>query len=78
MHTRKLSHGILEPLAINIGSVIVEFLFCLLEELDLLNELPLHLAQLYLMLGGPLLQLGHFCLHILVLLLQVDHLIAER
>jgi len=43
MHTDKLSHDILEPLAISIGDVIVELLFDLLEELDFLSELPLHL-----------------------------------
>ena len=78
MHAGKLSHGIMEPLVIGISDVIVEFLFCLLEELDLLSKLPLHLAQLDLTLDGPFLQLDHFCLHILDLLLEVDHLIAER
>jgi len=43
MHTDKLSHGILEPLAISINNVIVEFLFRLLEELNLLSQLPFHL-----------------------------------
>jgi len=52
MHAGKLSHGILEPLVISINDVIVEFLFGLLEELDLLSQLPFHLPQLDFVLGG--------------------------
>ena len=78
MHAGKVNHGILKPLAISIGNVVGELFFCFLEKLDLLSKLPLHLAQLDLTLDGPFLQLDHFCLHILDLLLEVDHLIAER
>ena len=69
MHAGKLSYGILEPLAISINDIVVEFLFYLLEELDLLNQLPLHLPQLNFALGGPLLQLGHLGRHPLYLFL---------
>jgi len=78
MHACKLSYGILEPLVISIDNIVVEFFFCFLEELDLLSQLPLHLPQLDLALGTSLLQLGHLGLHSLDLLLQINHLVAER
>jgi len=43
MHTGKLSDGILEPLAVSIGSVIGEFLLHLLEKLNLFDQLPFNL-----------------------------------
>lgn len=78
MHAGKMSHGILKPLAISVDGIVGELFLCLLEELNLLSQLPLHLPQLDLTLGGSLLQLAHFSLCLLDLLLQVDHLIAER
>ena len=78
MHAGKLNHGILKPLAISIGSVVGELFFCFLEKLDLLSKLPLHLAQLDITLGGPLLQLGHPGLRLIYLLLQFNHFVAER
>jgi len=78
MHAGNLSHGIFEPSVISISDVIGEFLFSVLEELDLLAKLPLHLAQLDLVLSGPLLQLGHLGLRLLDVLLQINHFVAER
>jgi len=78
MHTGNLSHGIFEPSTIGIDNIVGEFLFCLLEELDFLGKLPLHLAQLDLTLSGPLLQLGHPGLRLFYLLLQINHFVAER
>ena len=43
MHTSKLIYGILEHLAISVGRIIVELLFCLLEELDIFSQHPYHL-----------------------------------
>ena len=62
MHTGKLSYGILEPLAISIGNIIVELLLRLLEEFNFLGQFPFYLPQLNLALGDPLLQLGLACI----------------
>jgi len=78
MHAGNLSHGIFEPSTISIGSVVGELFFGFLEELDLLGKLPLHLAKLNLTLGGPFLQLGHLGLHLLDLLLQINHFVALK
>jgi len=67
MHAGKLSLGILEPLAISIGGVISSSVF--LKSSTFSASFPLHLAQLNLTLGGPLLQLGHVGLCLLDLLL---------
>ena len=53
MHASKLIHDILEPLAISIDNIVVEFLLCLLEELDLLSEPPLPPAPTGLPVGWP-------------------------
>ena len=55
MHAGKLSHGILKPLAISVSGVVGELFLCLLEEFNILSQLPFHLPQLNFALGGPLL-----------------------
>ena len=78
MHAGNWSHGIFEPNTIGIGNVVGELIFGLLEELDLLGKLPLHLAKLNLTLSDPLLQLGHFSMRLFYLLLQINHFLEEK
>ena len=78
MHTCKLSDDILESLAVSIGSVIGELLLHLLEKLNPFGQLPFNLPQQDLALSGPFFLLGHFCLHLLDLRLQVNYIRAKR
>ena len=78
MHIGKLRDGILEPLVVSIDSIIGELLLRLLEELNLFGQLPFNLPQQDLALGDPLLQLGHFRLHLLDLLLQIGEGLPAR